>query len=72
MCMNCVIKRFARHQTAVSLSTCESELFAIQATMQEVLGLQRLVFRLFEAIKIVVAFVPKGFVCVLIVLQQEI
>ena len=60
VCMNCVIKCFARHQTAVSLSTCESELFAIQATMQEVLGLQRLVFRLFEAIKIVVTCVPNG------------
>ena len=60
MCMNCVIKCFARRQTAVSLSTCESELFAIQATTQEVLGLQRLVFRLLEAIKIVVTFAPKG------------
>ena len=32
-CSNCLIKSYARHQTAVSLSTCESELFGFQAVV---------------------------------------
>ena len=57
---NCVIKCFARHQTAVSLSTCESELFAIQAAMQEILGLKLLVSRLVESLEGRVSIFPKG------------
>ena len=47
---NCLIKSYARHQTAVSLSTCESELFRIQAVIQELLGLRQLVLRLVESL----------------------
>lgn len=47
---NCLIKSYARHQTAVSLSSCESELFAIQSVIQEFLGLHHLVLRLVESL----------------------
>ena len=47
---NCLIKSYARHQTAVSLSTCENELFGIQALIQELLGLCQLVLRLVESL----------------------
>ena len=57
---NCLIKSYARHQTAVSLSTCESELFGIQAVIQEFLGLRQLVLRLVESLGGIQSKHPKG------------
>ena len=57
---NCLIKSFARHQTAVSLSTCESELFGIQAVIQDLLGLRQLVLRLVESLGGIQSRLPKG------------
>ena len=57
---NCLIKSFARHQTAVSLSTCESELFGIQAVIQELLGLRQLVLRLVESLGGIVVNFQRG------------
>ena len=41
-----LIKGFSRHQTCTSLSSCESEMFGIQGTAQEALGLLLMVRRL--------------------------
>ena len=41
-----LIKGFSRHQTCTSLSSCESEMFGIQETAQEALGLLPMVRRL--------------------------
>ena len=41
-----MIKGFSRHQTCTSLSSCESEMFGIQETAQEALGLLPMVRRL--------------------------
>ena len=43
--MNSVIKTVAKQQQSVSLSSCESELWAIQMTSQDAVGLSRFVHR---------------------------
>ena len=49
--LNSLIKGFSRHQSCVSLSSCESELFSIQESVQEAVGLlpmvRKLVFEFF-------------------------
>ena len=41
--LSSLVKGFSRHQTCTSLSSCESEMFAIQETAQEAMGLLPLV-----------------------------
>ena len=45
-CMNSLIKTAAKTQQAVSLSSCESELFAIQLSAQEAVGFSKFTRRL--------------------------
>ena len=51
--MNSLIKTAAKTQQAVSLSSCESELFAIQLCAQEAVGLSRFTWRLLFGLGIV-------------------
>ena len=46
------LKCFSRHQHAVSLSSCEAELHALQAAVQEAIGLARTLAFVLKSLKL--------------------